>query len=173
MHLAKAAITILNQLADLVNQISESDFTRPTELLNGSTIGQHVRHTLEFFVCLERGCRSGMVNYDLRDHDRSIERDRSLALSVIRRANDFVSGLEGNKSLMLEAGYHPEDDTFISIETNIQRELMYNIEHAVHHMAIIKIAVREIAPYVSLNSEFGIAASTLRNNLALKAASGS
>lgn len=173
MHLAKSAINILNQLADLITRIGESDFSRSSELLNGSTIGQHVRHTLEFFVCLEKGYGTGLVNYDQRDHDRSIERDKALALSVIRKANDFVSRLEGNRSLMLEAGYHPEEDTCTSIETNIQRELMYNIEHAVHHMAIIKIAIREIAPYVSLGPDFGTAASTLRSNLALKLTPGS
>jgi len=32
----------------------------------------------------------------------------------------------------------------------------------VHHMAIMKIGLREVAGYVKLTSDFGIAASTIR-----------
>jgi hypothetical protein len=49
------------------------------------------------------------------------------------------------------------------VETTALRELVYNIEHAVHHMAIMKIGVREIASYIGLSSDFGIAASTIRH----------
>jgi hypothetical protein len=48
------------------------------------------------------------------------------------------------------------------MDTNYFRELTYNIEHAVHHMAIIKIGIREVANYVTLPADFGIAASTIR-----------
>jgi hypothetical protein len=55
-----------------------------------------------------------------------------------------------------------DNDEFLSIETTATRELVYNIEHAVHHMAIMKIGVREIASYICLAPDFGIAASTIR-----------
>jgi len=54
------------------------------------------------------------------------------------------------------------NDNFIKIDTTSTRELVYNIEHAVHHMAIMKIGVREIASYIKLDPDFGIAASTIR-----------
>jgi hypothetical protein len=64
--------------------------------------------------------------------------------------------------LKLEAGYDLGKEVFVTIDTNATRELVYNIEHAVHHMAIIKIGVREIATYIDLPTDFGIAASTIR-----------
>lgn len=48
------------------------------------------------------------------------------------------------------------------ITTNLYRELIYNLEHAVHHMAIMKIAMPEIAPYIVLPPDFGIALSTIQ-----------
>ena len=48
------------------------------------------------------------------------------------------------------------------IETNIGRELAYNIEHAVHHMAILKIGLAIVAPEVKVPEGFGVAVSTLR-----------
>jgi hypothetical protein len=64
--------------------------------------------------------------------------------------------------LKLEVGYDLHNDDFVTIDTNSTRELVYNIEHAVHHMAIMKIGIREIASYVKLPSDFGVAASTVR-----------
>ena len=59
-------------------------------------------------------------------------------------------------------GYNLNDEEAITIETNYYRELIYNIEHAVHHMAIMKIGIHEVAPYISLPADFGVAASTIR-----------
>lgn len=162
MNLQKACGNILTQLTTLVNQISEQDFSKPVAALGNSTIGQHLRHTLEFFICLEKGFEVGLINYDKRDHDKLIETDKVIALAVLSKINAFVFSQHADKDLKLEAGYDLSKEEFVTIETNFLRELVYNIEHAVHHMAIIKIGLREIAPYIILPPDFGIAASTIR-----------
>jgi uncharacterized damage-inducible protein DinB len=162
MNLSQACANTLSQLADLVNQIEETDFVKPSDALGNSTIGQHLRHTLEFFICLEDGFENGVVNYDKRAHDKLIESDKFIALSTINRMTDFVSQLK-EKSLKLEVGYDLQAEDYITIDTTATRELVYNIEHAVHHMAIMKIGIREVARYVTLPSDFGIAASTVRH----------
>lgn len=161
MNLTQACSNILTQLTDLVSQLHEHDFVKPAETLSNSTIGQHLRHTLEFFICLEKGYESGTINYDKRAHDKSIESDKFLALLAIGRVKNFIC-LLSEKPLRLEVGYDLEKDDFLTIETTATRELVYNIEHAVHHMAIMKIGVREIASYIKLAPDFGIAASTIR-----------
>ena len=162
MQLSITCKTILNQLIDLVKQLSDEDFTKPSVTLSHSTIGQHLRHTIEFFSCLQQGYASGVVNYDKRTHDRLIETDRYLALNALYKFQEFISSNQLDQPLQLEVGYQPETEETIVITTNYWRELTYNIEHAVHHMAIIKIGVREAAPYVSLPTDFGVAVSTLR-----------
>lgn len=162
MHLNHACTSILDQLGDLVTQIKEADYSKPIEILSNSTIGQHLRHTLEFFICLEYGFQSGTINYDKRAHDKLIETDKFLGMSTITRIKNFVMNQAEDRSLELEVGYDVSSDEFISITTNYSRELVYNIEHAVHHMALIKIGVHEAAAYVNLPSDFGIAASTIR-----------
>lgn len=161
MELHRACTYILSQLTDLVGQIKEQDFSKPSENLSQSTIGQHLRHTLEFFICFENGYELGVVNYDKRAHDKSIENNPFIALASINRIIDFVSTLQ-EKDLILEVGYDLAHEEFITIHTTSTRELVYNIEHAVHHMAIMKIGIREIAPYIVLPHDFGIAASTVR-----------
>jgi uncharacterized damage-inducible protein DinB len=162
MQLVQAGRAILKQLSDAIRQMTEEDFIRPLLSLSQATVGQHVRHTLEFFICLEHGFEHGVVNYDKRAHDKLIETDRCIALAAIDRVSDFISSQTEDRKLALEVGYEPHDDRFLTIETNYLRELTYNIEHAVHHMAIMKIGIREVAPYVQLSSDFGVAASTVR-----------
>ena len=161
-QLKLACEDILSQLENLLTRVTQEDFSRPSPALGGSTIGQHVRHTLEFFVCLEEGLRDGIINYDRRAHDRSLETDRLLAIASITRTRDFLNRVTLNKPLTLEAGYLRDSDASCSIPTTYRRELAYTIEHAVHHMAIIKIGLREVAPYVRTEEHFGIAASTIR-----------
>lgn len=162
MNLNKACGNILTQLTDLVNQLSEQDFIKPIDSLGRSTIGQHLRHTLEFFICLEKGFGDGLINYDKRAHDKLIESDKFIALSTISKISEFISSQSSDKVLKLEAGYDLDKEEFVTIETNFLRELVYNIEHAVHHMAIMKIGIREIVPAITLPHDFGIAASTIR-----------
>ena len=163
MKLIQACSEILLQLADLVHSISDEDYVRPSKALSQSTIGQHLRHTLEFFICFENGCRSGVINYDRRNHDKLIETSREAAAATIQQIQDFISSLDESKDLKLEVSYDLSKDTFEVLDTTTSRELVYNIEHAVHHMAIIKIGIREIAQYIQLPANFGIAASTIRH----------
>lgn len=170
MTLILACSNILRQLTDMLNQVRESDFVRPAATLSGATIGQHLRHTLEFFICLERGYGNGIVNYDKRAHDVLIETDKFAALSAIERVRIFIAQLV-EKPLKLEVSYDVTGTSFACIDTTAVRELVYNIEHAVHHMALIKIGIREIAGYVGLDADFGIAASTVRHRLSLSVSS--
>lgn len=169
MNITKACANILSQLTDMVSQLTEQDFCKPIDTLGNSTLGQHLRHTLEFFICLEKGFEQGIINYDKRAHDRLIETDKFIALAVLSKINAFIETHRADKALKLEAAYDLDKEEFITIETNYLRELVYNIEHAVHHMALMKIGIRETAPYVSLANDFGIAASTIRHHEAVAA----
>lgn len=163
MQLILACTCILDQLEDMVRQISADDFSRPSPSLSSSTVGQHLRHTVEFFLCLEGGFREGVINYDKRAHDKLIETDKFIALDAIRRIREFVVTTSIDSTLRLDVGYDRHTDDCVTIQTNYFRELTYNIEHAVHHMALIKIGIREVARYVNLPPDFGIAVSTLRH----------
>lgn len=161
-QLASACIKTLDQLENILDQIQSGDFCRPCLTLGSSTIGQHVRHTLEFFLCLEKGVASDIINYDKRGHDRQMETNKFLAIQTLGRIRNFVTSQRLDKVLQLEVGYDCHSDACQVITTNLFRELTYNIEHAMHHMAIMKIGINEIAPYVNLDDNFGVATSTVR-----------
>jgi hypothetical protein len=159
-QLIRASEIILGQLSDAMKQMTDAEFIKPSETLSGSSVGQHLRHTLEFFICLEQGITQGIINYDKRGHDKMIECDKELALEVINRIRSFVGKQIADTPLTLSASY--TDEEVVSVDTSYFRELTYNIEHAVHHMAIMKIGIKEVARHIELPLDFGVAASTMR-----------
>jgi hypothetical protein len=46
------------------------------------------------------------------------------------------------------------------IESNYQRELLYNLEHCIHHQAMIKVAIIQ-SSLVAIDENFGVARSTI------------
>lgn len=60
------------------------------------------------------------------------------------------------KDLVLEAGFDEKSVELNLIPTNYFREIAYNLEHAIHHMAPIKIGIHEVADLV-LPAGYGVA----------------
>ncbi len=162
MELKHAVSNVLNQLSGLIKDIGEENFAKPVPALNNSTLGQHIRHTLEFFICLMDGYATGSVDYDKRRHDKNIEEDPKIAISVIEKIIYFLDRNPNDKAFKLAACYSTENDISEEVTTTYYRELVYNIEHAIHHMAILKIGVKELCPEVTLPEGFGVAVSTIK-----------
>ena len=145
----------LNELVSLLNQISNDDFTSPCKGLSNSTIGEHTRHIIEMFQCLENQYEGGVVNYDKRNRDYKIQTDTDFALQCIE---DIKNQLEKkDKKLTLQ---QIVDDEELYIESNYFRELLYNLEHCIHHQALIKVAVLQLE-HLQIDNDFGVARSTI------------
>lgn len=162
MKINDACKDILTQLGYVVKNINDENFNQPIPLLSNSTIGQHIRHTLEFFTCLMDNVDNGEINYDQREHDKFIESDRAIASQVIENITDFLDTISSDQPLTLKANYSLNNDDLLEVKTNLYRELAYNIEHAIHHMAIIKIGVKELDTDLTLPPHFGVALSTIK-----------
>jgi len=162
MHLEKASLTIIDQLTLITSQISSDEFSASLDLLNGNSVGKHMRHIVEFFDLLISNAAVGLINYDQRQHDEILENDvRSMKLKLDAIKNE-ISRLPFGKELMLEVSYDTGENENVQLKSSVDRELAYNIEHAIHHMAIIKIAIQTLFPNVDLPENFGIAYSTIR-----------
>jgi uncharacterized damage-inducible protein DinB len=158
MMLIRTSQQVLTQLADLLAQLDDHQYTRHLDLLSDNTIGKHVRHVLEFWQCQVQGLGSGVVDYDARQRDLKLEENRQWVLQEIVRLQQYLDGLSMEQKIQLKVNY---GDANAFVGTTISRELAYNIEHTVHHLAILKIAVRHYFPEIILPPYFGVAHSTL------------
>ena len=167
--LHNSAKELLKQLDTIVAQCKEEDFARPLEELSKSTFGQHVRHTLEFFICLYDARNEKLVNYDNRKHDKEIETDKKLASSVISSISSFIDQNKEDFEISFQANYTENEGMNQTMKSSFFRELAYNIEHAIHHMALMKVAINQSLSYIGLPENFGVASSTVRYRSGQKA----
>jgi hypothetical protein len=159
MQLQQAVQNVFVQLAETINQLTAEQYAQPCPRLNNASIGQHVRHAIELFQCLEQGYETGLVNYEKRKRDLLIETNKEVAASLLNQLYKDLS--KENKELQLDSMYDDTSDEIVSVITNYYREIIYNLEHTIHHMALIRIGVKEVST-VELPADFGVASSTMR-----------
>lgn len=147
------------QLTGTLEQINQEQYARPCATLSNVTIGQHVRHIIELFQCLEQGYDNNVVNYEKRKRDIAIETDKHLAIRLI---NGIYENLDRpDKVMTLVNCYDEISPDPIMIATNYYREVAYNLEHTIHHMALIRIGINEVSD-ITLPETFGVAPSTTK-----------
>lgn len=148
--------SVLNELVDVITQMSNEEYAKYSVNLSGSTIGQHTRHIIELFQCLNDGYNGGTVNYENRKRDMRIETDRNIAILCIE---DILGNIyKEDKQLTLEAEFGSK--TMISVSSCYNRELIYNLEHTIHHMALMRVGINELTSII-VSEKFGVAPSTI------------
>ena len=151
---------LLIQIEQAIAKLSDEQFCKPEPLLGGSTTGQHIRHILEFYIELAKGYQSGTIDYDGRQRDHMLETCRNSAIKRLAEISDEIT--REDKKLTICTGLQTELDDKFQLPTTYYRELMYNLEHTVHHMALIRVGI-SLSSKVVLPADFGVAASTIRN----------
>lgn len=159
MLLKKPIQHVFVQLSEILKQLSDEEYCMQSQTLSNATIGQHLRHIIELFQCLETGYESGVVNYEKRKRDYRIETEKERAHHLLAELYEKLE--KPDKELMLEAEDYCDTLETVTVSTNYYRELVYNLEHTIHHMALIRVGVNEVS-MVELPEEFGVAYSTIK-----------
>ncbi|KFF03237.1 hypothetical protein ASF10_09785 [Flavobacterium sp. Leaf82] len=145
----------LDELIYLLDQLSDQDYSKSCQALSNATIGEHTRHILEMFQCLEQSYDSGILNYDNRQRNKQIQTETEFAKKCIIQIKKELKS--ENKIIYLEQFI---DGLSMRIQSNYYRELLYNLEHCVHHQALIKVAVLQFENII-IDENFGVARSTI------------
>lgn len=165
MQLHQSIKNVFVQLSESIEQLSDEQYAQPIVILSNATIGQHVRHIIELFVCLEKGYSTGIVNYEKRKRDKRFETDRNLTKELLHLIYKKLG--KSNRVLLLETVSDENFAESMTIETNYYREIIYNLEHTVHHMALIRVGLNEIAN-IDLPEAYGVASSTIKYRTAIE-----
>ncbi len=155
IHLFEETKVVLVQLIESLNKLNYDEYTHKIEPLNNSSIGEHVRHIIELFQQLELGYNTGVLNYDARKRDERIQQNLDFAIESIAKIVESIT--KENKKIQLITLLTDNENL---IETNYYRELLYNLEHCIHHQALIKIGFNYLG-IDKLPEDYGVAKSTL------------
>ena len=156
--LIQQSIEVLAQLKLYLQAIDQTQYTTPIVAMYDGTLGQHTRHIIEFYQCLMEQAPQHTINYCKRRRDLQMETNTIFAMEVIDQLIRHLPALPMDNDLSLEM----DKEGTIALSTNTPRELFYAMEHCIHHMAIIKIGLKLIAPNISLPKTFGVAPATIQ-----------
>lgn len=156
-----ALLHVLYQMQELLGRLTDAQYTtRPVGPMS-SSIGGHVRHILDHFTALLDAARSGVLNYDCRERDTPVERDRRAAAARVRELiatmppfTDESLGRPLHMTVMLAA-----DGCVIEVPTSLGRELAFVQSHTIHHNALIAAMAKLLG--VDVPEEFGTAPATI------------
>lgn len=143
---------IINELLSFLQEVDNHDYSKPCANLSGSSVGEHVRHSIEMYQCLINGYANTAINYSNRKRNVEMETSAVYAVQCLQNILQQLPTIDKPISVMNEG------EELIS---SIKRELMYCNEHLIHHMALIKVAVNEIGKY-KVSATFGVAPSTIK-----------
>lgn len=155
--LEKAIEYKLRELQELLSLLDPKEFTSSDPALENASLGQHFRHIIELFECLVNGYDIGLVDYDKRQRALILENDRFAGISKLE---EIISKI-GRPDKVLELTALADAENSMSMPTNYHRELLYNLEHLIHHEAIMKAGLKK-CPNIRLPEFFGYAPSTIK-----------
>ncbi|HEU4495841.1 MAG TPA: DinB family protein [Flavobacterium sp.] len=145
----------LDELINLLRQLPDGEYSMKWSYLSNATIGEHTRHVIEMFQCLSEFYESGLVNYDKRARNIRMETDAGFAIASIEEIKNSLDREDKDLELLQRIDGHE-----IMINSTYTRELLYNLEHCIHHQALIKVAVLQSGK-IAVDANFGVARSTI------------
>lgn len=146
-------------LSETLQLLTVHQYQQPCMQLSQSSIGQHCRHIIELYIELLNGYETGIINYDKRQRNLVLETERDQVIIEIKLVIDSIQ--KSDKMLQLSYTLDQNKKENFQLSTNYFRELIYNLEHSVHHMALIRIGIHELTN-LEISESFGVAAATIQ-----------
>lgn len=144
----------LNALNDLISKLNDVQYSQKIAHLGNASIGGHTRHIIELLLCATDGFSTGEVDYINRKRNMELENSRMIAQNSIQSLSAKISKTDKKLELIIEDGENV-------VNTTYYREIVYNTEHTIHHLALIKVALIEMNLDL-VDENFGMAYSTIR-----------
>ena len=148
----------LNSLSNLLVLLTDSQYNQRIKSLGHVSIGSHTRHIIELVKCATNGYSTRVVDYLNRVRDLAIETDKEVARNELAIVAKKIVMPDKKINLVVEGG-----DEFLTdkVSSTYFREIVYNTEHTIHHLALIRVALREMELEL-VGGDFGMAYSTVR-----------
>jgi len=153
---------VLNDLRLLLQNIDSDAFIKKNKILSGASIGEQFRHIIEFYQCCLQQHKNTFVNYDLRVRNKELETNKTKGIEAVDFVFEVLNKLENkdDTNLIMRSVLENEEEDGNAIKTTFFRELIYCMDHSIHHQSLIKIALIDQGIAHLIQDNFGVAFST-------------
>jgi hypothetical protein len=162
--LARATEDALRQGLALLLELNGESFAAVAPEPYNASVGQHYRHVLDHFLCLESGLAAGEIDYDNRERNPRLETDLDYARATTERLINVFNQYDFevlNRPYVVKYSVGYGNAAPVRLPSVVARELAFCIGHAVHHYAIVRLLCDSVG--VEVVPEFGVAPSTLKH----------
>ena len=151
----------IESLHSLLKVLTDDQYVTKIIHLRDATIGAHVRHSIELLQCVRDGYSINKIDYVNRYRNLEIEKNKLLAQNLLIELKETIYSEDKELQLINE-----QANLNTPIKTTYFREIVYNTEHTIHHLALIKVALLELNLNI-VDENFGMAYSTIQYNASL------
>ncbi len=127
----------LSSAVDLLNAIDSTTYLNSSVGPYYSSIGSHIRHTLDFFDCIINGLDSNNIDLTARKRDEILSTDKESAIHHIYKLQEtLLSYIDTNTDYLI----HVTDNLGqgkVTVNYTLESILAHANSHAVHHYATI------------------------------------
>jgi len=150
----------LRSLSNVLTNITDEQYKTRIAHLGNVSIGEHSRHIIELLLCAVNGYNTRVVDYVNRTRDLTLQNDKDKAQLQLQKLEDLIN-LPDQKLKLIVDGFDSA-----TVDTTYFREVVYNTEHTIHHLALIKVALIDMKLDI-VDEEFGMAYATLKYKAAI------
>lgn len=145
-------------LNNLLSKLTDEQYNFKTTHLSNASIGGHTRHIIELLQCAITGYSAGEIDYVNRNRNLVLETNKNAAQIALINISATIKLADKQLKLIVD---EIEETIALPITTTYFREIVYNAEHTIHHLALIKVALIEMKLNV-VDTHFGMAYSTIK-----------
>ncbi len=160
--LTKANRQIIDQLILYLTQIEDELYTKKPDQ-NTSPVGGHVRHIIEFYQEFIKAAQDNFAKglcYDNRQRNVTLETSKADALDLLKQIKTRIKYISPQEtSITLYVTLDPAQGELTQVSSSATREMFHLLDHATHHMAMIKMIAQSFDSACDQN--FGMANATL------------
>lgn len=146
-----AIIENLERGKNLVNNVTQNEYTDSSVAPYFSSIGVHMRHVLDVFDCIFDGLAHSKIDLSQRKRNSLIEQDKDLGITYFEQIISKLHHLE-DKQLVEEVVV--KDDLgqgMVDADYTLAAILIQAHSHAIHHFASIGYIIHQLG--ISLPDE--------------------
>ncbi len=157
--LSNSLIEVLEQVKQLINSCNDKTYTA-SSLYTTSSIGQHVRHIIDHIIVFKSGISDGYIDYNIRSRGGLIETSLTQANEQLEKLIDWLANTNlKSESIQVISEVSVNQQKNIQVESNIEREVVYLINHTIHHIAYASLVAKQLD--INVEQQLGLAPATV------------
>lgn len=140
-NLINANVEAVDQALQVITSITDANYR---DRVGGrSQPGAHIRHILDHYRALQTGFAEGEVDYDARRRQCAAETDRACAEKELIETKAWLQSLSADPvAVKVKSEVSLCESCTVTVDSDSSRELLYVLNHTVHHMAYLALLLQ-------------------------------